>query len=67
MDFIYIILSLVLVFGLFGFIQWREKSRNSEQQLSEKQIEAIARKVIDGYGRTIAREEARKVYNETLQ
>ena len=66
MDIVYILVSLVLVFCFFGFIQWWGKSLSDRQKLLEKEIEAIARKVVNDYGRTVARDEARKVYNETL-
>jgi preprotein translocase subunit YajC len=64
-DMIQYIIALVFVFALFAFLylrhqKWQERSANQRQEM-----EAVARQVINDYGRVIIREELRKIENES--
>ena len=58
---------LIFVFILFAFFYFRQEKRETQGKNLRKEMEIVAREVINDYGRILAREEARKVYNEAVE
>ncbi len=58
---------LLFVLILFAFFYFRQEKRETQGKNLRKEMEIVAREVINDYGRILAREEARKVYNEAVE
>lgn len=58
-------LALVFVFVLFAFFHFRHEKWQKRNANQREEMEAVARQVINDYGRVVIREELRKIENES--